>query len=49
MPSLFVTRLNVDLNAYVNPLGNYLDTVNLCHTYAPMLRLKQETRDCIIY
>ena len=35
MPSIFVTLLNVDTNADVNPLGNYLNIIDLYHTYVP--------------
>ena len=35
MPSIFVTLLNVDPNADVNPLGNYLNIIDLYHTYVP--------------
>ena len=56
MPSIFVTLLNVDPNADVNPLGNYLNIIDLYHTYVPFSNWNnkiqdngEQTRKFIIY
>ena len=50
MPSIFVTLLNVDPNADANPLGNYLNIIDLYHTYVPFSNYNEDkTRKFIIY